>query len=89
MSAGDEFWNHLSDFIHNLVFLPYSAGLDMGLKPMVIPEDGFNYYVFVLIYMDDVMLIHYNVRNILIRIDMYLKLNPTSVGDPHVYLRSK
>ena len=89
MSAGDEFRNHLSDFIHNLVFLPYSAGLYMGMKPMVMPEDGFKYYVFVLIYMDDVMLIHYNVRNILRRIDMYLKLNPTSVGDPHVYLRSK
>ena len=68
-SAKDEFQNQPEDFMHHLVFLIYPTDLDMWMKPMVRPEDGFNYYVYVLIYVNDVMVIHNDAKNLPRRID--------------------
>ena len=56
---------------------------------MVRPEDGVKYYTCILIYVDDVMVIHHDYESILIRIDDYFKLNHISIGDPDIYLGSK
>ena len=58
-SARATFWNHLEDCMHHLGILPYPADLYLWIKPMVSPGDGFNYYAYVLIYVDDVMIIHH------------------------------
>ena len=57
--AGYAFLNHLDDCMHHLVFLPCLYKIDLWMKPMVRPDDGFNYYVYLLIYVDDVMVIHH------------------------------
>ena len=57
-SAGGAFRNHLVDFMHHLELLPCPVDLKIWMKPMVKPDDGFNYYAYVLIYMDYVMIIH-------------------------------
>ena len=57
-SAVVAFWNHLADCMHHLRLFPCPADLDIWMKPMVRPEDGFDYYSYVLIYVDDVMVIH-------------------------------
>ena len=44
--------------MNHLGFLPCPAGLDLWMKPMVRPEDVFDYYAYVLIYAGDVMVIH-------------------------------
>ena len=59
--AGSAFWNHLEDCMYHLGFLPCPANTYIWMKPMVRTEDGFDYYAYVLIYVDDVMVIHHDV----------------------------
>ena len=44
---------------------------------MVGPDDGFNYSAYVLIYVDDVMVINHDAESVIWRIDKYVKLNPS------------
>ena len=59
------------------------------MKPMVWPEDGFNYCVYVLIYVDDVMVIHHDDEIIIRRIDKHFNLKTSSIGDAKIYLGAK
>ena len=83
------FWNHLADYMHNLVFLPCPSDLYLWMKPTVRPGDWFNHHIYVLIYVDDLMVIHHDAESILRRIYYYFKLNPISIGDPDIYLGAK
>ena len=56
---------------------------------MVRPDDGFNYYAYVLIYLDDVMIIHHDAESVLRRIYKYFMLKPSLIFDPDIYLGSK
>ena len=59
------------------------------MKPMVRPEDIFEYYAYVIIYVDDVMVIHHDAESVLRRIDKYFRSKPISIGDTEIYLVSK
>jgi hypothetical protein len=61
----------------------------MKLKPMVRPDDNFKYYAYVLLYVDDVLVIGHDAMDILNKIDFYFKMKPDSKGDPDMYLGSK
>ena len=87
--AGADFRNHFSYCMHHLGFFPCPAKLDLWMKPMVRPKDGFDYYAYVLIYVDYVMVIHHDAESVLRRIYNYFKLKPSSIGDPDIYLGSK
>ena len=52
---------------------------------MVRPSDGFEYYAYILCYVDDIMVIHHAASGVLERIDKSFKLKPSSVGDPNIY----
>ena len=80
------FRNHLEDHMQHLGFLPCLADLDLWMKPMVRPEDGFDYYAYVLIYVDNVMVIHHDAESVLRKIDKYFKLKLSLIGDPDIYL---
>ena len=56
---------------------------------MVRPRYGFDYYAYVLIYVDNVMVIHHDTESVLWRINKYFKLKPSSIGDPDIYLGAK
>ena len=71
-SAGAPFWNILADCMHHLRFLPCPANLNIWMKSMVRPENSFDYYAFVLIYVDNVMVIHHDIESVLWIIDNYL-----------------
>ena len=88
-SAGSAFRNHLDYFMHHLGFPPCPSDLYLWMNPMVRPDDGFNYYAYVLIYVDDAMVIHCDAESVLRRIDNYFKLKPSSIGDPEIYLWAK
>ena len=88
-SAGSDFRNHLVNCIHHLGFLTCPVDIDIWMKPMVRPEDGFDYYSYVLIYAEDLMTIRHDTKSVLRRIDKYFKLNPSSVGDSGIYVGSK
>ena len=54
------FRNHLEDCMQHLVFSPCPDDLDILMKPMVRSDDGFDYYTYVLIYVDDAMVIYHD-----------------------------
>ena len=53
---------------------------------MVRPDDGFNDYAYVLVYVGNVMVIHHDAESVLRRIDKYFKIKPSSIGDPGISL---
>ena len=65
LKSAEAFQSHLEDCMHYLGFLPCPADLDLYMKPMVRPEDEFEYYAYVLIYVDDVMVIHHDADTVL------------------------
>ena len=84
-SAGASFRNHLADCMHHLGFKPCLANPDLWMLATMQP-DGFEYYAYVLLYVDDVMVIHHDALSILARLDKYFKMKPGSIGDPSMYL---
>jgi hypothetical protein len=50
------------------------------------PCDGFEYYAYVLLYVNDVLVVHHDAEDVLLRLDKYFKMKPGSIGDPDVYL---
>ena len=48
--------------------------------------DGTKYWAYVLLYIDDVMVIHHDALSILAKLDKYFKLKPGSIGDAKMYL---
>jgi hypothetical protein len=59
------------------------------MKAEVRPEDGFRYYSYILIYVDDCLAIHHNAIGVLNELDYYFKMKPGSIGDPDIYLGAK
>ncbi len=47
------------------------------------------YYLYILIYLDDILCIHNNPDSVLSDMDKYFLLKPDSVGKPDVYLGAK
>ena len=52
-------------------------------------QDGIDYYSYILCYVDYIMVIHHYARPILDRIEQFMKLKESSVGDPDIYLGAK
>ena len=75
--------------MHHLELSPCPDNPDLWMKPEVKPEDCSGHYTYILIYVDDVMVINHDAESVLIRIDKYFKLNHSSIGDPDIYLGSK
>ena len=80
------FRNHLTECMHHLGFLPYPSDLDLWMKPMVRPGGVFDYYTYVLIYVNYVMVIHHDTEILLWQIDKYFKLKSSLIGYPDIYL---
>ena len=72
-----------------LGYTPCLAVPDLWYKSEVRPDDGFEYYSYILCYVDDILVIFHDSLSILKRIDSYFKLKPASIGDPDIYLGAK
>ena len=59
------------------------------MKPEILPADGFKYYACVLMYVDDILVVHHQAENALKEIDHFFKIKPCSIADPDFYLGSK
>jgi hypothetical protein len=59
------------------------------MKQTVRPDDGFEYYAYVLLYVDDVSSISHDSEATLREIDKFFLMKDGSVGDPDIYLGSK
>ena len=56
---------------------------------MVRPADGHAYYSYILYYVDNILCVHHDPMPVLIRLNKYFGLKPTSIGDPYFYLGAK
>ena len=56
---------------------------------MTCEEDGYEYYAYVLLYVDDVLAIHHDAKAVLEQLDHYFKMKDGSIGDPDIYLGAK
>jgi hypothetical protein len=58
-SAGASFRNHLGECMRALGYVPCLADPDLWIKPQT-TKDGFEYYSYILCYVDDILVIHHN-----------------------------
>jgi hypothetical protein len=65
------------------------ADPNLWLKAVTRPEDNMHYYVYILCYVDDILCIHHDPMSVMNKINSYLPLKPSSVGDPDIYLGAK
>jgi hypothetical protein len=68
-SAGASFRNHLADCKTHLGFTSCLADPDLWMRPEVRPCNGFEYYAYVLLYVDDVLVVHHDATDVLLRLD--------------------
>ena len=71
--------------MQHMGFVPCLANPDL-LMLATEKTDGTKYWAYVLLYIDDVMVIHHNAFSILARLDKYFKLKPGFIDDPKMYL---
>ena len=73
-SAASSFRNHLADCMHNSGYKPCRADPDLWYKPKVTESDGFEYYAYMLLYVDNILSIDDNAaEDELLKIDKYFK----------------
>ena len=88
-SASAAFRAHLCICMGGLDYLTCLADTDLWYKAEVRPDDGFEYYSYILCYVDDILVIHHDSLSISKIIDSYFKLKPSYIGDPDIYLGAK
>jgi Reverse transcriptase (RNA-dependent DNA polymerase) len=89
-SAGASYQNHMAECMRTIGYTSCMADPDLWYKSMVCLVDGFEYYAYVLIYVDDCIAIgHHDTTEMLHEIDKYFKMKPGSIGDPDIYLGAK
>ena len=88
-SAGGSFGRHIADCMRTLGYQSCSADPDLWYKPMVRPDDGFKYYAYILLYVDDCLCIHHDATTALTELDKYFPMKKGSIGDPDIYLGAK
>jgi hypothetical protein len=59
------------------------------MKEELRPDDNFKYYSYILVYVDDILVVHHDAMSVLERLNDYLPLKPSSVGDPDIYLGAR
>jgi hypothetical protein len=53
------------------------------------PEDGLQYYAYILLYVDNVLCIHHDAESVIYELDRYFPLKAGSIRDPDIYLGTK
>ena len=88
-SSGAAFRAYLGKGMQGLGYEPCLADPDVWMKPEIRPDDHYEYYSYILCYVEYIMVVHHDALSILERIYNYFTLKPTSIGDPDIYLGSK
>ena len=88
-SAGAAFCTHLASFMCQMGYTSCKADPDLWYKAETRPDDNFQYYAYILCYVDDILVMQYDPKTIHDKINGYMPLKPSSVGDPDIYLGTK
>jgi hypothetical protein len=84
-SSGAAFRAFLAETLDAMGYKPSYADPDVWLRPAVKP-DGFEYYEYILCYVDDVRCILHNSMKSMKRIQEDFKLKDNKIAEPDVYL---
>jgi hypothetical protein len=84
-SAGAAFCAHLASFMRQMGYSSCKADPDLWMNEELRPDNNFNYYFYILAYVDDSSLSTTMRRHIFAQLNEYLPLQPSSVGDPDIY----
>ena len=88
-TAGKDFRNHLRSCMGHLGFKSCPADLDVWMR-CAEKSDGSKYYKFVLLYVDDTLVVSENAERILRdKIGRYFELKEEPIGPPDIYLGGK
>ncbi len=85
-SAGAAFRAHLASFMRQIGYTSCKADHDLWFKAETRPDDSVLYYAYILCCVDNILCIHHDALSVLTKIDKYLPLKLTSVGNPDIYL---
>jgi len=88
-SAGAAFCMHLASFMRQMGYTSCKANPDIWYKTETRPSDNFRYYAYILCYVDDILCMQHDPMTILDRINGYMPLKPSLVGDPDIYHGAK
>jgi len=88
-SAGQSYTRRIADCMRHLGYKPCKADSDLWYKPMVRLDDEFEYYAYLLLWVDGCLSIHHDAVAALKEIYRYFPMKKGSVGDPDIYLGSK
>ena len=87
-SSGAAYGEHLANCMTHLGYQTCLADNDVWFMAQTKP-DGTEYYAYVLIYVDDILVIHHDAKMVLGQIDYFFHMKPESMGDPDIYLGCK
>ena len=84
-SSGAAFRAHLAETLYDIGFVPTRANPDVWRRPAV-KEDGFEYYEYVLCYVDDILAISHKAKDALKAVQAIFKLKDDRIEPPDMYL---
>ena len=74
-SSCADFHAHLADCMRSIGYTPCRCYNDLWMK-LDIDPDGYEYYSYILCYVNDVLVVHHDAMTTLMNIDKYFKLKP-------------
>jgi hypothetical protein len=86
--SGAAFRNHLASCMRMLGYVSCLADPDVWIRPEV-REDGFKYYGYVLLYVDDALVMNHDGMKALHEINAHFKMKESSMGNPTTCLGCK
>ena len=84
-SSGAAFRTHLAETLYDIGFVPTWADPDVWRRPAV-KEDGFEYYEYMLCYVDDILAISHKAKDVLKAVQTVFKLKDDRIEPPDMYL---
>ena len=86
--SGIAFRANLAEKLHDIGFIPTRADPDVLRQPAVKP-DGFEYYEYILCYVDDLLPISHDAQKVLKSVQDTFKFKDNRFDKPDVYLRAQ
>ena len=83
--SGAAFRAHLVEKLHDIGFIPTCANQDVWRQPAVKP-DGFEYYEYILCYVDDLLAISHDAQKVLKSVQDTFKFKDDKIDKPDIYL---
>ena len=87
--AGSRFGNYIADCMRLLGYEPCRADPGLWFKAQVCPDDSFEYYAYVLLYVDDSLEISHDATAALDQMYKFFMMKKGYIRDPDIYLGAK